>query len=162
MKKILSPLMLLCAIALIQSCSSDDEPNPNNPPAGGPLEITSVSPKVIYADDEITIVGKGFSTTKTDNIVELGFYVLTEWRRVDNGAPYEVVSATETQLVVRSVDPAVLNLKLETFNIYGIQVKVGENKIDAPFDEVRKGIFFNMSQSTWIEHAPGCFIYPQA
>jgi hypothetical protein len=162
MKKPLFVLLLLYAATIIQCSKSDDDPSPNDPPGNGELEITSVSPKVIYADDEITIVGKGFSTTKTDHAVELGIYSQGKWQPVDNKAPYEVLSATETQLVVRALDPETLNLKLQTYYDYGIRVTVKESKTDAPFDGIKKAIFFNQSQSTWIEHVVGCFLYMQA
>jgi len=77
MRVIISIFVLL---VFLSSCSEDE---------GTPLSITSVSPEKALVGASVTITGKGFSTTPSENLVKF----------VNIDA--EVVSATETEIVTK-------------------------------------------------------------
>lgn len=81
MKKI---LYIFLAIALVFTACKKNESDsvPTNP------SISSIVPAVAMANQTVTIKGKRFSTTKTDNIIKF------------SGVSAEIVSATESELVV--------------------------------------------------------------
>jgi hypothetical protein len=162
MKKLLSILLLISATVCLQCGSSNDDPNPN--PNPGDLNATATSPETLYADDEVTITGSGFSTTKTDNAVVLGIYannIFTEVTPAGGSGltSYHVVSATATQLVIAADDAEYLDKKLEDYYDYGFKITVGDNSVIVPVGKIRKFVIFHMGNSTVINKVQGCSMY---
>ena len=104
-------LVILASSFFIYACKK----NPNTPaPApgnGGAITITSISPAIPYADDEITITGTGFNVDKTKDTVDFGTgdpvsgIFLPYVQGAGNSSKTVIVSATATQLVIKSVNP---------------------------------------------------------
>ena len=83
MKKIASLAVVAICCGLF-NCGPSDDPNPNPNPGGGgggggggEVTITSITPDAVYADDEITINGTGFSTDPAKNLVQRGLRQVT-------------------------------------------------------------------------------------
>ena len=98
MKKTFSIFLLL---TILFSCEEE----------GNPLSVTSFSPDKALVGAEVTISGKGFSTTPTENLVTFGT------------ASAEVVSSTETQIIAKVPTDAQSGT---------IAVQVGGSKKNAP------------------------------
>lgn len=164
MKNFHSISMITCMALFGQCGSSGDEPNPN--PNTGDLVFTSLSPSKVYPDDEVTIIGTGFSKTKTDNIVKLGIYgngIFTEVKGAGGDDPsYSVVSASETSLVVKANFPDYVNLSVADYYEYAFQITVGDHSVFAPFGKMNRFISFNMNYTNTIDRVSGCFLYVQA
>ncbi len=104
-------LVILVSSAFIYSCKkSPDTPAPA-PGNGGAITISSISPAMPYADDEITITGTGFNPDKTKDTVDFG---TGDPALPGNFGPYAyglttaskaiVISASATQLVIKAVN----------------------------------------------------------
>lgn len=103
--------VIFVLLLIISSCSkSTNNPAPD-PGTGGPITITSISPAMPYADDEITITGTGFNPDKTKDTVDFGigdpatglFYPYGQGQGTASKAV--VISASATQLVIKSATP---------------------------------------------------------
>src|SRR5262245_52302832 len=124
MKKII--LFLTVTMALTNSCSKGgSSPGGGGNNGGGgsgngggstsDITITAVAPANPYPDDQITITGTGFNADASKDTVEFGYLtngnfgawhagLSTEWASLCT-----VVSATATQLVVKSVNSFLLD-----------------------------------------------------
>src|SRR5689334_11504181 len=103
MKKITSLVVVTICCGLFNCGPSDDpNPNPGGGGGGGDVTITSITPETLYADDEITINGTGFSTDPDKNLVEMGtssgtflIFQINDPGDPDPGLPYfKVISAS--------------------------------------------------------------------
>ena len=86
MKKAILASIFILALLLYISCGKDDDPTPDPEPQE--VEITSFSPTSGTVGTEVTINGKNFSSTKTENSVSF------------NGTAATVKEALATQLTV--------------------------------------------------------------
>jgi hypothetical protein len=119
LKQLLSTLFVVSLF----SCTKNNSGNNPNPPGGGGggggtssnLTVTSITPANPYPDDEFIINGTGFNTNATLDTVEFGRMAGTNFGAWHDGLQTEwpslctVVSATATQLRVKSVNPFVLD-----------------------------------------------------
>jgi hypothetical protein len=83
---------------------------PGNGGNNSPITITSISPKIPYADDEITITGTGFNPDKTKDTVDFGVGdpvsgIFNPYAVNTNISKAVIISATATQLVLKAVNP---------------------------------------------------------
>ena len=97
MKKLLSLIVVVALIALMFQCNKKSEPAPTPTPTPTPtvLTISSVSPATGAVGTKVVIMGTGFSTTLTDNVVKFG------------GIAATLDSATTTRLVTKVPKDAV-------------------------------------------------------
>lgn len=162
MKKLFSILLLVAVATFVQCGGSGDDDDPTPDP--GDLTASAFSPEVIYSDDEVTITGTGFSTTKDDNVVKLGVYGSNIFTEVtgSGGQKYHVVSATATKLVVAVEDPEYLNLLVQEYYDYAFKIIVGDNEVIVPIGKIRKLINFHVQGSEALDRVPGCLLYFQA
>ncbi len=119
--------VILILFVLVVSCKK----NPATPAPVTPasITITSISPAIPYADDEITITGTGFNTDKTKDTVDFG----TGDPVAGTFGPYAqglttaskaiVISASATQLVIKAVNSdstLISGLDYQLFHRYNI------------------------------------------
>ena len=173
MKKFAVIFMLVIPCLLI-SCDSSDDPNSNGNGnnSGGDVTITSVTPEYIYADDEITINGTGFSTVPSENLVEMGTptstfftYQINDPGDPDPTLPYfTVISATATKLVIKAKNEfARADLNFEFYDDYPYRVRVttkGKSGMGA-IQHARRLVTFNLSSADVVNHVTGCLDYVQ-
>lgn len=154
MKKIVTALLPAISI-LIFSCNKNSSTGgttngANNGNGGGNnggsgnnsgLTITSISPANPYPDDQFTINGTGFNADATKDTVEFGRLLGSAFGAWHDGVPAEyaslatVVSATTTQLVVKSVNPFPLDYNafpIDNTSIAVVQIRVGDKKVVSP------------------------------
>ncbi len=107
----------------------------------GGLTITSISPVNPYPDDEFTINGTGFDADATKDTVEFGRLTGSAFGAWHDGVPAEyaslatVVSATTTQLVIKSVNPFALDYNafpVGNTSIAVVQIRAGNKKLVSP------------------------------
>jgi hypothetical protein len=178
MKKI-SSLVALFIGCILCNCSSSDptptqNPNPNpNPGGGGDVTISSITPETLYADDEITINGTGFSTDPTKNIVQMGtpsgnflIFQINDPGDPDPNDPYfKVVSATATKLVVKVKNEVAqndLNYELSADQPYRVKVTVNGKSAMSAIQHSKRLPVFNLSYTSSINQVIGCSLYVQA
>ena len=156
MKKAL--LFLAITIIITNSCSKGTSSpggggnNGGNNSGGGAITVTSISPAHPYPDDEITITGTGFNPDASKDTLEFGRIgngnfgawhdgLETEWPSL-----CKVVSATATQLVVKSVNPFVLDLysfSQGTTSIALLQIRSGGKKAVTPVIPFKRLLMLN-------------------
>ncbi|MEO7991937.1 MAG: hypothetical protein ABI663_20470 [Chryseolinea sp.] len=171
MKKF-SVIFLLVIPCLLINCDSPDDPNANGNNTGGDVTITTVTPEYIYADDEITINGTGFSTVPSENLVEMGTssgtfyaYQVSDPSDPDPTLPYfTVLSATSTQLVVKvKNETAQEKLNFEFYNDYPYRVRVttkGKSGMGA-IQHAKRLVIFHLGSVDVVNHIVGCLDYVQ-
>ena len=105
-------LFFATVIILLIAASCKKSPNTPTPPVnGGSITITSISPAMPYADDEITITGTGFNTDKTKDTVDFGGgdpvsgFFEPYIQGLGTTSKAVVISATATQLIIKAVNP---------------------------------------------------------
>jgi hypothetical protein len=107
-KTVSSILVSLLVICSCKKSPSNPVPAPVN---SGVITITGISPAIPYADDEITIMGTGFNPDKTKDTVDFGGgdpasgFFEPYAQGLNNSSKTVIVSATATQLVIKSVNP---------------------------------------------------------
>jgi len=173
MKKVSSLMLLFICWTAFNCSSSDPNPNANPNPGGGDLTITSITPEFIYADEEITINGTGFSTDPTKNYVEMGnpsgtFYgfQVSDPTDPDPTLPYfTVVSATATKLVVKTknaVAQKTLNNQFYEDHPYRVRVTVNGKSAMGAIQHAKRLLSFGLSYSNAVNQVIGCNYYIQA
>lgn len=115
--------------ALMISCNDDDS-DPDQNPAGGPVTVTDVQTGKFWTD-ELTITGTGFSPVIEQNVVRF-LNVTPSWCSINytsDGGDIEIVSATATQLRI------IVPYRIGPFgnivcgpNVADIEITVGDNK----------------------------------
>src|SRR5690348_1933491 len=152
MKKIFS-LSALAITILFFACSKNSSTGGTNGGSNGngggnnggggnnsALTIASISPVNPYPDDEFTISGTGFNADVTKDTVEFGRLIGSSFGAWHDGLPAEwaslatVVSATTTQLVIKSVNSFALDYNSFPGNtsIAVVQIRVGNKKVVSP------------------------------
>lgn len=148
-------IFLALVAALINSCSKTSSPpatgnnggsnntggnnNGGSNPTG--ITVTSITPANPYPDEEITITGTGFNADATKDTLEFGRLISGNFGAWHDGLDADwsslckVVSATATQLVVKSVNP--VHLDYDAFNISAtsialLQIRTGGKKAVTP------------------------------
>jgi hypothetical protein len=159
--KITIGLMVLFSLS---NCDSSDESDPKNGGGGGDVTITSVSPETVYADDEITINGTGFSTDISKLHIQMGSGT-TNFIEFGTKPAFTVVSASATKIVVKANgDQEISDLNYEFFYDAPYTIKVisdGKTAIGS-FAHVRRQVNFNLSAADVINQVIGCYAYVQA
>jgi hypothetical protein len=104
--------IILSAIIILFATGCKKTNSPAAPPSGGgTITITSISPAKPYADDEITITGTGFNPDKTKDTVDFGTgdaaagYFTPYFYGQGTTSKAVIISATNTQLVIKAVNP---------------------------------------------------------
>jgi hypothetical protein len=160
--KITIGLMVLFSLS---NCGSSDEPDPlKNGGTGGDVTITSVSPQTVYADDEITINGTGFSTDISKLQIQMGSGT-TNFSEFGTKPAFTVVSASATKIVVKADgDQEIYDLNYEFFYDapYTIKVISDGKAATGSFAHVRRLVNFNLSAADVVDQVTGCFAYVQA
>lgn len=145
MKKTVSFLVPAFAL-LIFSCNKNASTGGTNGGNNGggsnsSLTITSISPVNPYPDDEITITGTSFDADANKDTVEFGRLMGSAFGAWHDGTPDQyaslatVVSATTTQLKIKSVNPFPLDYNafpVGNTSIAVVQVRVGGKKVVSP------------------------------
>lgn len=175
MKKITSLVMVAICCGLINCGPSDDDPNPNpGGGGGGDVTITSITPETLYADDEITINGTGFSTDPDKNLVEMGtssgtfltFQVNDPGDPNPNDPYFKVISASATKLVVKVKNEVALeDLNYEYYYDQPLRVRVtvnGNKSAMGAIGHCRRMVNFSLSYSDAVNRVIGCSLYAQA
>jgi hypothetical protein len=150
MKKIFSFLIAILLFSCSKNSSTGGGTNGGNNGNGGgnnggggnnnSLTITSITPANPYPDDEFTINGTGFDTDINKDTVEFGRLTGSAFGAWHDGTPDQyaslatVVSATTTQLVIKSANPFPLDYDAFPGNtsIAVVQIRVGSKKVVSP------------------------------
>ncbi len=145
MKKILSnAILLICTLSIIVNCSKDDGPSPKAMPS-----ITTFTPKSGIVGTKVTITGKNFSTSTSENVVKFGnvMAIVTQasatelTTSVPDGASTAKISVTVNGESTSSTDSFTVNapinlelnessLELHTSDVEQLTVSgAGENQV---------------------------------
>jgi hypothetical protein len=155
----------LLLLFFLSNCGSSNEPDPlKNGGAGGDVTITSVSAETVYADDEITINGTGFSTDISKLQIQMGSGT-DNFNEFDTKPAFTIVSASSTKIVVKADgDQEIYDLNYEFFYDapYTIKVTSDGKAAVGSFAHVRRQVNFNLSAADCIDQVTGCFAYVQA
>jgi len=116
------------------------------------ITVTSISPANPYPDDPITITGTGFNPDATKDTLEFGRLQSGNFGAWHDGLETEmaslctVISATATQLVVKSVNPVHLDLSafsLSTTSLALLQIRAGGKKAVTPLIPFKRLLMLN-------------------
>jgi hypothetical protein len=155
-------LLLLVTISIIFNSCSKGSSTPggggnngggnNGGGNSGAITVTSITPARPYPDDQITITGTGFNPDATKDTLEFGRVVSGNFGAWHDGLEPEwpsqckVISATATQLVVKSVNPFTLDLYAfaqGTTSIAVLQIRSGGKKAVTPVIPFKRLLMLN-------------------
>jgi hypothetical protein len=160
--------LISITFVLLFSCTKNNPGSNPTPPGGGggngggngggtgggsgSLSFTSISPVNPYPDEEFTINGSGFNADASLDTVEFGHLINGNFAAWHGGLPTEyaslctVVTASATQLKIRSVNPFALDYNSFNLSVNSIavaQVRTAGKKLVTPLIQFKRLMMLN-------------------